>query len=89
MKKVIREFKSGGLYEKHVVATCKLRNHLSIRFETQANQEKPVSMWLVAGPSDNWLLAGSPESKVKQQYTRSTKNTHKVQQIHIRYNKYI
>jgi len=30
MKKVTR-FKSGGLLEKHVVATWKLGNHLSIR----------------------------------------------------------
>jgi len=50
-EKVIREFKLGGLHEKHVVATWKLGNHLSIRFETQGNQEKPVSIWPVAGPS--------------------------------------
>ena len=31
MKKVTRKFKSGGLHEKHVVATWKLGNHLSIR----------------------------------------------------------
>jgi hypothetical protein len=30
-KKVTREFKSGGLHERHVVATWKLENHLSIR----------------------------------------------------------
>jgi len=30
-KKVTRKFKSGGLHEKHVVATWKLGNHLSIR----------------------------------------------------------
>jgi len=30
-KKVTRKFKSVGLYEKHVVATWKLGNHLSIR----------------------------------------------------------
>jgi len=30
-KKVPRKFKSGGLYERHVVATWKLGNHLSIR----------------------------------------------------------
>ena len=29
-KKVIRKFKSGGLHERHVVATWKLGNHLSI-----------------------------------------------------------
>ena len=31
LKKVTRKFKSGGLHEKHVVATWKLGNHLSIR----------------------------------------------------------
>jgi hypothetical protein len=30
-KKVTREFKSGGLHERHVVATWELGNHLSIR----------------------------------------------------------
>ena len=30
-KKVTREFKSGRLHERHVVATWKLGNHLSIR----------------------------------------------------------
>jgi len=36
---VTRKFKSGGLREKHVVATWKLWNHLSIRLQTQGNQE--------------------------------------------------
>jgi len=32
IKKIVtRKFKSGGLHEKHVVATWKLGNHLSIR----------------------------------------------------------
>jgi len=31
IKKVTRKFKSGGLHEKHVVATWKLGKHLSIR----------------------------------------------------------
>jgi hypothetical protein len=30
-KKVIRKFNSGGLHERHIVATRKLGNHLSIR----------------------------------------------------------
>ena len=30
-KKVTRKFKSGGLHERHVVATWKLGNRLSIR----------------------------------------------------------
>jgi len=42
-KKVTRKFKSTGLNEKHVVATWKLGNHLSIRLKTQGKQEKPVS----------------------------------------------
>jgi hypothetical protein len=47
---VTTEFKSGGLREKHVEATWKGGNHLSIRSWTQGNQEKPVSRWPVAGP---------------------------------------
>ena len=50
-KKVTRNFKSGGLHDKHVVATWKLGNHLCIRLYTQRNQENPVSRLPVAGPS--------------------------------------
>ena len=46
------KFKSGGLHEKHVVATWNLGKHLSICFWAQGNQEKPVSRWPVAGPSE-------------------------------------
>jgi len=42
---VTRKFNSGGLHEKHVVTTGKLGNHLSIRLQTQGNQEKPMSRW--------------------------------------------
>jgi len=60
------KFKSGGLHEKHVVATWNVGNHLSICFYAQGNQEKLVSRWPVAGPSEYWLLASSPASKVKK-----------------------
>ena len=52
MKSVTTKFNSGGLHEKHVVATWNLGNHLSICFWAQGNQEKPVSRWPVAGPSE-------------------------------------
>ena len=65
MKFVTNKFKSGGLHEKHVVATWNLGNNLSIFFETQGNQEEPVSRWPVAGPSEYGLLASSPATKVK------------------------
>jgi len=52
MKLITNNFKSGGLHEKHVVATWKLGNHLSICLYTQENQEKPVSRWTVAGPTE-------------------------------------
>ena len=45
MKLVTTKFKSGGLHEKHVVATWNLGNHLSMCFQAQGNQEKPVSKW--------------------------------------------
>jgi len=48
---VTTKFKSGGLHEKHVVATWNVGNHLSICFWAQGNREKPVSRWPVAGPS--------------------------------------
>ena len=53
MKLVTTRFKSGGLHEKHVVATWNLGNHLSICLQTQGNREKPVSRWPVAGHSEN------------------------------------
>jgi len=52
MKLVNNTFKSGGLHEKHVVATWNHGNHLNICLKTQGNQEKPVSRWPVAGPSE-------------------------------------
>ena len=42
-KLFINKFKSGGLHEKHVVATWNFGNHLSIFLQAQGNQEKPVS----------------------------------------------
>jgi hypothetical protein len=78
MKLITAKFKSEGLYEKHVVATWNLGNHLSICFLAQGNQEKPVSRWPVAGPSEFWLLASSPASTVKNS------NSHIVQELHIR-----
>jgi len=81
MKLVTNKFKSGGLREKHVVATWNLGNHLSICLQTQKNQEKPVSRWSVAGPSEYWLLASSLASKEKQQYTHRITNTHKMTTI--------
>jgi len=52
MKLVSTKLKSGGLHEKHVVATWSLGSHLSVCLQTQGNQEKPVSRWPVAGPSE-------------------------------------
>jgi hypothetical protein len=60
MKLVTTKFKTGGLHEKHVVATWNPWNHLSICLQTQGNQEKPVSRWPVAGSSKYWLLVSSP-----------------------------
>jgi hypothetical protein len=56
------KFKSGGLHEKHAVATWKLGNHLSICLKTEENQEnlldtnkrqnKPTS--IAHGPHRKW-----------------------------------
>ena len=78
MKSVNTKFKSGGLNEKHVVATWNFGNHLSICFWAQGNEEKPVSRWPVAGPSEYWPVASSWAFKVKKQYTHITTNTHKI-----------
>ena len=43
---------SREVYEKHVVATWNLGNHLNVCLWTQGKQEKPVSMWSVTGPSE-------------------------------------
>ena len=40
MKLVTTKFKSGGLHEKHVVATYNHGNHLNICFWAQGNQKK-------------------------------------------------
>ena len=67
------------------MATWNLGNHLSICLKTQGNQEKPVSRWPVAGPSEYWLLASSPACKVKTAiHTHSTTNTPKMTTIHTR-----
>ena len=50
-EKGAKNLKSEGLHEKHAVATWSLGNHLSIRLQTQGNQEKPVPRRPVAGPS--------------------------------------
>jgi len=52
MKLVTTKLKSGRLHEKHVVATWNVGNHLSICLYAQGNQEKPVSRWPVAEPSE-------------------------------------
>ena len=60
MKLVTNKLKSGRLHEKHIVTTWNFGSHLIICLQTQGNQEKPVSRWPIAGPSEYWLLASSP-----------------------------
>jgi len=43
---------SVGLHEEHVVETWNVWNHVTICLQTQGNQEKPVSRWPIAGPSE-------------------------------------
>jgi len=40
MKLITTKFKSGGLHEKHVVATWNLGNHLNICLQTQGKRRK-------------------------------------------------
>ena len=57
-KRVTRKIKSGGLHERHVVATWKLGNHLGIRFrhrETKKNLcrgGRSQGLRPVAGPNE-------------------------------------
>jgi len=53
MKLVTNKFKSGGIHEKHVVASWNFGNHLSICFWAQGNQEKLVSRWPVTDHNRN------------------------------------
>jgi hypothetical protein len=39
------EFKSGGLYEKHEVASWNFGNHLGICWKTEEKPRNPVSRW--------------------------------------------
>jgi hypothetical protein len=64
-KKVTREFKSGGLHERHVVATWKLGYHLSIRLCTQGDQEKTCIEGAGRKTFRILTLASSPASKVR------------------------
>ena len=67
------KFTSGGIHEKHVVATWTWEPSQHFALKTQGNQErKPASRWPVAGPSEHWHLASSPASKVKHINTHIT-----------------
>ena len=53
MKLVTTRFKSGGLHEKHVVATWNVGNRLAaFAYRHRETKKKPVSRWPVAGPSE-------------------------------------
>ena len=49
---VTNKRKSGGTYEKHLLATWNLGNHLSICLYTEGKEEETVSSWSVARPSE-------------------------------------
>ena len=56
--------KSGGLHDKHAVATWKLRNILSISLKTAGTQEK-LSRWPMAGPSGCVLTCSQQSGRHK------------------------
>ena len=78
MKLVTTKFKSGGLHEKHVVATWNLGNHLSICFWAQGNQKKTCVE--VIGRRTFRILTSCQQSGIqsKNSSTHSTTNTHKI-----------
>jgi hypothetical protein len=57
------KFKSGGLHEKHAVATWNLGTISAFAYKTEDNQEKPVSRWPVAGPSGYTLTSSQRSGK--------------------------
>ena len=57
MKLVTNKFKSGGLHEKHVVATWNLGNHLSICLQTQGKEEKNRCL----GGRSRWMVLFTKE----------------------------
>jgi len=63
-KKVTRKFKSGGLQERHVVATWKL------------GEPSQHSLVDIGKPRKTCVEVAGPASEAKQQYTHSTTNTH-------------
>jgi hypothetical protein len=69
-RELILTFKSGGLHEKHAVATWNLGNHFSICLKTQENQGKPVSRWPVAGPSGCVLTSSQQSGEQKNDKKR-------------------
>jgi len=52
MELATNKFKSGGLHEEHVLATWNLGHYLNIFLYTQGKEEKPVSRWSLAVPSE-------------------------------------
>ena len=83
---VLLKFTSGGLNEKHVVASWKVGNRLSVCFQdTGKPRKKPVSRWSVAGPSGHWHLASGPASKVNTAVC--TFQQHKVNNTQLKVNK--
>ena len=77
MNLVTNKFKSGGLHEKHVMATRNLENHLNICFQRRETKKICVE---VAGRRTFRILTSSQQSGIKSKNS----NTHIVQQTHLR-----
>ena len=61
MELVTTKFKSGGLYEKHVVATWNLGNHLTFAFGTEKPRKTCVE---VVGRRTFRILTSSQQSGI-------------------------
>ena len=78
MKLITNKFRSGGLHEKHVVATWNVGNHLSaFAYRHRETEKTCVEM---AGRRTFQILTFTQQSGIEIKNS----NTHTVQQIHIR-----
>jgi len=79
MKLITTKFKSGGSTWEACSGNLESWEPSQHLLLGTGKPRKPVSRLPVAGPSEYWLLASSPASKVrKKQCPHSTTNTHKI-----------
>ena len=82
MKLVTNMFKSGGLYEKHLLATSNFGNHLSICIWTKGNQFKHINSFIFMS---NLILYSEEVLKLSMYNTTHKGFSLKVYNMHLYY----